>query len=43
MAANQGFTPMVDLAYQGFGEGLETDVYGLRTLIEQVPEVVIAA
>jgi aspartate aminotransferase len=43
MAAKQGFTPMVDLAYQGFGEGLETDVYGLRTLIEQVPEVVIAA
>ncbi len=43
MAANQGFTPMVDLAYQGFGEGLDTDVYGLRCLIEQVPEVVVAA
>ena len=43
MAASQGFTPMVDLAYQGFGEGLDTDVYGLRCLIEQVPEVVVAA
>ena len=43
MAANQGFTPMVDLAYQGFGEGLDADVYGLRYLIEHVPEVVIAA
>jgi len=43
MAASQGFTPMVDLAYQGFGEGLDADVYGLRYLIEHVPEVVIAA
>jgi aspartate aminotransferase len=43
MAASQGFTPMVDLAYQGFGEGLDADVYGLRYLIEQVPEVVVAA
>jgi aspartate aminotransferase len=43
MAASQGFTPMVDLAYQGFGDGLFADVYGLRYLIEQVPEVVVAA
>ncbi|MDG1461087.1 MAG: aspartate/tyrosine/aromatic aminotransferase [Luminiphilus sp.] len=43
MAASQGFTPMVDLAYQGFGDGLDADVYGLRYLIEQVPEVVVAA
>lgn len=43
MASQQGFTPMVDLAYQGFGEGLEADVYGLRTLIDNTPEVVIAA
>ena len=43
MAAEQGFTPMVDLAYQGFGDGLEADVYGLRTLVDNTPEVVIAA
>jgi aspartate aminotransferase len=43
MAANQGFTPFVDLAYQGLGDGLEADVAGLRTLIDAVPEVVIAA
>lgn len=43
MASQQGFTPMVDLAYQGFGDGLEQDVYGLRLLVDQAPEVVIAA
>jgi aspartate aminotransferase len=34
---------MVDLAYQGFGDGLEADVVGLRALVDSVPEVVIAA
>lgn len=43
MASAQGFTPMIDLAYQGFGDGLEQDVFGLRTLIDHTPEVVIAA
>ncbi len=43
MAAEQGFTPMIDLAYQGFGDGLDADVYGLRTMIDNTPEVVIAA
>ena len=43
MAERQGFTPMIDLAYQGFGEGLEADVYGLRHLVDTAPEVVIAA
>lgn len=43
MATNQGFTPMIDLAYQGFGDGLDADVFGLRTLIDNTPEVVIAA
>ena len=43
MAITQGFTPMIDLAYQGFGQGLEDDVYGLRHLVASVPEVVVAA
>jgi len=43
MAAEQGFTPMIDLAYQGFGDGLEQDVFGLRALVDNTPEVVIAA
>jgi len=43
MAAEQGFTPIIDLAYQGFGDGLEQDVFGLRALVDNTPEVVIAA
>ncbi len=36
-------TPMVDLAYQGFGDGLEEDVVGLRRMVKVVPELIIAA
>ncbi len=42
-AEKQGFTPFVDLAYQGLGDGLEEDVYGLRLLTEKLPEVLVAA
>lgn len=34
--------PFVDIAYQGFGEGLEEDAAGLRHLISLVPEMAIA-
>lgn len=43
MAGKQGFTPFIDIAYQGLGEGLEEDAAGLRLLVERLPEVVIAA
>jgi aspartate aminotransferase len=42
-AEKQGFTPFVDLAYQGLGDGLEEDVYGVRLLTEKLPEVIIAS
>ncbi|WP_331346321.1 amino acid aminotransferase [Cellvibrio sp. UBA7661] len=34
--------PFVDMAYQGFGEGLEEDAYGLRMLANRVPEMIVA-
>ncbi len=37
-----GLIPFVDMAYQGFGEGLEEDTYGLRLLASRLPEVIIA-
>jgi aspartate aminotransferase len=43
LANEVGFLPFIDLAYQGFGEGLEADVYGLRLMAESVPETIIAA
>ena len=43
MAQRQGFTPFVDIAYQGLGQGLDEDAAGLRLLVERVPEVIVAA
>ena len=38
-----GATPMIDIAYQGFGDGLEEDASGLRMVVSQMPEVLVAA
>lgn len=35
--------PMIDLAYQGFGDGLAEDVAGLRLMAGAVPELLVAA
>jgi aromatic-amino-acid transaminase len=43
MAADQAFTPFVDMAYQGFGDGLEADSFSVRTLAAAVPELLVAA
>ena len=37
-----GVIPFIDLAYQGFGEGVEEDVAGLRAILSRAPEAVIA-
>jgi aspartate aminotransferase/aromatic-amino-acid transaminase len=37
-----GAFPLVDLAYLGFGEGLEQDAYGLRKLASTLPEMMLA-
>lgn len=42
-AEKQGFTPFVDLAYQGLADGLEEDVNGVRLLAERLPELLIAS
>jgi len=38
----RGIIPFIDLAYQGFGDGIDEDVAGARLLLERVPEAVIA-
>jgi len=38
-----GAIPMIDLAYQGFGEGLEQDAAATRLIASRFPEVLIAA
>ncbi|WGW04858.1 amino acid aminotransferase [Tropicibacter oceani] len=39
----KGATPMVDIAYQGFGDGLEEDAQAVRLIAKSCPEVLIAA
>ena len=39
---SRALVPFVDLAYQGFGDDLETDVYGLRRIAERVPQFLLA-
>ncbi|RST31878.1 aspartate/tyrosine/aromatic aminotransferase [Sphingomonas ginkgonis] len=38
----RGLLPMVDIAYQGLGRGLDEDAYGLRKLIANCDEVLAA-
>lgn len=35
--------PLVDFAYQGFGQGLEEDAAGLQALAQAVPELLVAS
>lgn len=39
----KGAIPFIDLAYQGFGDGLEADAAATRMIAAQFPEVLIAA
>lgn len=41
--ARTGAVPMIDLAYQGFGDGLDADAEGARHLAATLPQMLIAA
>jgi len=43
LAKQQGFTPLIDMAYQGFGQGLELDAYGPRLMANELPEVLLCS
>lgn len=43
LCSKQGFLPLFDFAYQGFGQGLTEDAIGLRTFLEHVSEMLIAS
>tara|TARA_R110002126_G_scaffold43475_21_gene124619 strand:- start:12060 stop:13256 length:1197 start_codon:yes stop_codon:yes gene_type:complete len=43
IAKERGFTPLVDMAYQGFGTGLDEDAAGLRYLADNVPELLLCS
>ncbi len=42
LLAETGVLPILDLAYQGLGLGMEADAYGTRKVLASVPEALIA-
>jgi len=43
VAKSVGFLPVLDMAYQGFGQGLDEDAYGLRLMAETVNEMLVCS
>ena len=43
LALERGFIPFIDTAYQGLGDGLDEDAYGLRMMADRLPELVVAS
>ncbi len=43
LALAKRLMPMIDIAYQGFGDGLEDDAAGVRIMAAKVPEMLVAA
>ena len=42
IVAKRGLIPFIDMAYQGFGRGLEEDAFGARLALDSCDEVIIA-
>jgi len=42
LLAQRGVLPLLDLAYQGLGQGMEEDAYGVRRVLAAVPEALVA-
>ena len=42
LVAGAQLLPILDLAYQGLGKGMEKDAYGVRRVLAEVPEALIA-
>lgn len=42
LVAERGLTPLVDLAYQGLGQGLEEDAAGMRLVLDAAPDALLA-
>lgn len=40
--AERHLIPFIDMAYQGFGDGLQEDAYGIRLMSSRLPEVIVA-
>ena len=43
LALERGFIPFIDTAYQGLGDGIDEDAYGMRMMADRLPEVIVAS
>jgi len=42
IVCERGLIPLIDIAYQGFGRGLDEDAFGVRLMLSACDEVIIA-
>jgi aromatic-amino-acid transaminase len=42
VVSERGLIPLIDIAYQGFGRGLDEDAFGVRHMLDACDEVIIA-
>src|SRR3954466_15389631 len=40
--SERGLLPLIDIAYQGFGRGLDEDAFGVRLMLDTCDEVIVA-
>lgn len=43
VVGKKGLLPLIDFAYQGFGEGLDADAAGLRAVLDSVDEAIVCS
>ena len=43
LCVRKGLLPLIDIAYQGLGHGLEADAADMRALLDAVPEAIVTA
>ncbi|ABZ76603.1 Aspartate transaminase [Shewanella halifaxensis HAW-EB4] len=43
LTADKGFTPLIDMAYQGFGDGVDEDAYGVRKMAAAVNDMILCS
>ncbi|BDQ66310.1 amino acid aminotransferase [Shewanella xiamenensis] len=43
LTKEQGFTPLIDMAYQGFGDGVDIDAYGVRKMAAAVDSMILCS
>jgi len=42
VVSDRGLIPLIDIAYQGFGRGLDEDAFGVRAMLDACDEMIVA-